>query len=59
MSNTGTIELEYEEVGELALALHIAVTELSVYTSKDVTACELSQIEELELILESLKGKIH
>lgn len=59
MSNTGTIELPHEEVGELAMALHEAATMLSGYTSKDVSAYELSQIEELELILESLKGKIH
>ena len=59
MSNTGTIEPEYDESDEPAMALHMVATLLSGFTSNDIGPSELEQIEEIKLILESLGGALH
>ena len=59
MSNTGILELEHEDLGEPAMKLHLAITAIFDLKPGDVGPCEMGQVEELELILESLKGEIH
>lgn len=59
MNNTGTIDLECDETDEPAMALHLALTLLSGLKSGDIGPGELEQIEEIKLMLESLKGVIH
>lgn len=59
MSNTGILELDYEELGEPAMKLHLAITAIFDLKPGDIGPCELGQVEELELILESLKGTLH
>lgn len=59
MSNTGTIENDLEEPDELTMALHSAITNLMGYSSKDTKDCDRRLIDDLEVIIEDLKGALH
>ena len=59
MSNTGTIEDGFEELDELTMALHSAITNLLGFALKDMKTCDFELVEDLKLILESLQETSH